>query len=1721
MSSVDAADSGLVSDDDRRNSNGAMRGQVPHYYRQSSSNRLHRIYRRSTSASARRSDMHTAAGIVDLESCELTGIDLALNDDDLREHAGSGNGSISDMEQEHNDNYVAASNAHENGPRNSMTSPSNALRRFFGRVMIPSRQSSGRIRRNEHQDQNGTANNNAGHATSHASSHPESAHGATQNAPPAAEPNANINANTNAGNIRRRRRGTATAKDDGNDSSSTSNSLRSARRHILKAAGVSESSLEARSVAILRWTVLIVWIASACVISFVFVQRYTKQTEYDDFEFQYNTHAQKVLSTFNAAIGSKLGAINSMATTITMYARYANETFPCVTVPDFVMAAGNTRVLADAPVIHWLPLVTDDKRDEWEEYAYDNRFQVNRAHDQDAYLRTLQDVELGYSGEAEGVAELSKFSGYDDADNIKYDNTPFENVTVTDNVVQDGTRYHPRIWALNNNSQIKEEGIGPFLPLWQRSPVNKAMQFTVNIDFATSKGLKGIFPYMLNQEKRGVLLNHADIPNPNVETLLNDNILKSQFRHNGQPYAGDPETKVAYPVFDGFESAKANFVGVLSTTLYWRSYFIDILPPDAKGIICVLENDFNQTFAYRIDGANATFLGEGDPLDRYGSDFIFRDMVVTSSNNNNGPDANVRPIVETRSYTTLPIDTGYNSYTIRIYPTQDTLNVHQTNRPLIYTSLVASIFVLAAVVFLAYGENGNFIGVLSSSLYWRSYFIDILPPDAKGIICVLENDFNQTFAYRIDGANATFLGEGDPLDRYSSDFIFRDMAVTSFNNVNNNGPDANARSTVETRSYTTLPIDTGYNSYTIRIYPTQDTLNVHRTNQPLIYTSLVASIFVLAAVVFLAYDFCVQKRQQLMASKAIENAQKAAVAERDLNEYIAHEVRNPLSAALSACSFVSSAVNETQPLADDQSKQLVREDVQIINSSLSFVNELLRNLLDLHRATDRKIKIRMRQTDLFEEVLKPVASILYRRDDNYQLIVECCPRHLHVDTDVLRLKQVLLNLGRNASKFVKSGFLRLRAEVDGGDECECEYEYENGAGRGLGSGNRDEGGARNSDKIATSQHSGHNRGDGRGIKSSTQRKRNDGRYRQRSVRLYVEDSGPGIPRENRKHLFSKFQQSLDVTTQGVGIGLCLCKNLLDIMGGELIVECCPRHLRVDADVLRLKQVLLNLGRNASKFVKSGFLRLRAEVNGGDDCECEYEYEYENGVELAIGSCHRDEEGGCNNDEIATSQHSGHNRGDGRSIKSNTQRKRNDGRYRQRSVRLYVEDSGPGISEENRKHLFSKFQQSLDVTTQGVGIGLCLCKNLLDIMGGDIWLDESFDSGIPGQPGTRFVIDLKTLPYLPPPIETVVENDSSNKTDTDGNGGIDSNNNNINNADGGGMTRIMKVREAGDKMRSRDRREVPNNEPAESQMDTETNGERHSIVLTSPMTSKVLSDRVDNGSVSATTNADITLLDITEPTDDILVHDPTKASLGASLLVSSAMDVLPSQPETMDSKEGTFDPQEQANTQADGKPHHAETPSPAPLFAVLAPPLEQPKQAHQQQPAPLPAAGAVSAVESSASNAPQTGATAPDRPPLSVLFVDDDKVLRKLFNRCIKRAIPGLTVQEAPDGETALDMVNAAAAAADADDDGKNDDSKPFDLIFMDQYMSTTEKKLLGTETVMELRKRGVRSKICGLSANDVEREFMEAGANAFICKPLSCNKEELKREVERILSLED
>ena len=71
------------------------------------------------------------------------------------------------------------------------------------------------------------------------------------------------------------------------------------------------------------------------------------------------------------------------------------------------------------------------------------------------------------------------------------------------------------------------------------------------------------------------------------------------------------------------------------------------------------------------------------------------------------------------------------------------------------------------------------------------------------------------------------------------------------------------------------------------------------------------------------------------------------------------------------------------------------------------------------------------------------------------------------------------------------------------------------------------------------------------------------------------------------------------------------------------------------------------------------------------------------------------------------------------------------------ITFVVEDSGPGISEEAKKHIFDKFYQGDSSHKQeGNGLGLALVKRILAITGGEISA-ENISGG-----GCRFTVNLK-------------------------------------------------------------------------------------------------------------------------------------------------------------------------------------------------------------------------------------------------------------------------------------------------------------------------------------------------------------------------------------------
>jgi two-component system sensor histidine kinase KdpD len=64
----------------------------------------------------------------------------------------------------------------------------------------------------------------------------------------------------------------------------------------------------------------------------------------------------------------------------------------------------------------------------------------------------------------------------------------------------------------------------------------------------------------------------------------------------------------------------------------------------------------------------------------------------------------------------------------------------------------------------------------------------------------------------------------------------------------------------------------------------------------------------------------------------------------------------------------------------------------------------------------------------------------------------------------------------------------------------------------------------------------------------------------------------------------------------------------------------------------------------------------------------------------------------------------------------------DGDY----VRVSVADEGPGIAPEDRPHVFEAFRRGSDGharQTKGAGLGLAICKGLVEAHGGRIWVED--------------------------------------------------------------------------------------------------------------------------------------------------------------------------------------------------------------------------------------------------------------------------------------------------------------------------------------------------------------------------------------------------------------
>ena len=211
-----------------------------------------------------------------------------------------------------------------------------------------------------------------------------------------------------------------------------------------------------------------------------------------------------------------------------------------------------------------------------------------------------------------------------------------------------------------------------------------------------------------------------------------------------------------------------------------------------------------------------------------------------------------------------------------------------------------------------------------------------------------------------------------------------------------------------------------------------------------------------------------------------------AKAQKKLNDYLSHELRSPLFSAVSAIGFVRQ--NLEKNTVGILQKDLCL-DVGTVQASLSYIQELVSNTLDLEKCLAGQIKMTESVTDIEKEILVPVQEILSLRTLHVRIEIDC-KEVIRCKIDSLRIKQVLMNLASNSLRFTRRGYVKLSAKLH----------------------------------AETS-----------------------------SVRICVEDTGLGIPKEMHNDLFQRWTD-LKSEAQGNGMGLHLCKKLLGLMGGTIAID---------------------------------------------------------------------------------------------------------------------------------------------------------------------------------------------------------------------------------------------------------------------------------------------------------------------------------------------------------------------------------------------------------------------------------------------------------------------------------------------------------------------------------------------------------------------------------------
>lgn len=207
--------------------------------------------------------------------------------------------------------------------------------------------------------------------------------------------------------------------------------------------------------------------------------------------------------------------------------------------------------------------------------------------------------------------------------------------------------------------------------------------------------------------------------------------------------------------------------------------------------------------------------------------------------------------------------------------------------------------------------------------------------------------------------------------------------------------------------------------------------------------------------------------------------------------HFSHELRTPLSAMLGYLEYV---LDEAMVSGDSEVAEVLRKSYDAGQHMLQLVNETL----DLARIDAGKTEVHIVPFDLKREIQTVIETVrpLVARNGN-TLTVEIPQTLPVIQSDPVKVRQILYNLLSNAAKFTRDGAIRLSVKIE---------------------------------------------------------PRSDGEW----VYITVRDTGVGMSEEEVQMLFVPFTRAKAVQeTRGTGLGMPLTQRLVKLLGGDIRVQSAP------------------------------------------------------------------------------------------------------------------------------------------------------------------------------------------------------------------------------------------------------------------------------------------------------------------------------------------------------------------------------------------------------------------------------------------------------------------------------------------------------------------------------------------------------------------------------------